>query len=168
MEIIIRDTNAYQHSIETGLLRWRLHFKKTIRLMLLQYAIGIFFLVLGFLGFDEPSKTSYPNISTDYQTMSYTNYPLTKSLGILYILMVSLNLILLLRKKSIFLSKGRETAKLYFKLNNETLTRLTDESLAFGSRILKMEVKWEPFFVIIPFLKIIFSCIPVIPFSRRF
>jgi hypothetical protein len=34
---------------------------------------------------------------------------------------------------------------LYFKLNNENLTRLTDESFAYESQILKMEVKWKFF-----------------------
>jgi hypothetical protein len=145
MEITIKDTNAYQHSIENDLLLWRLHFKKSIRLILLQYAIGIFLLVFGFLTFGEPNKTTYTNNSTGYHSVSHTNYHLTESMGIVYILLVSMNLILLFRKKSIFLENGRETSKLYFTLNNESLTRLTDESFAYESQILKMEVKWEFF-----------------------
>ena len=152
----MKDTNAYQHSIEIDLVRWRLHFKKTIRLILLQYAIGIFLLLLGFSTFNDRTRTTYSNNSTGYHSVSYTNYHLTESMGIVYILLVSMNLILLFRKKSIFLEKGRETSKLYFKLNNETLTRLTDESFAYESQILKMEVKWEFFLLLFNFWRLSF------------
>ncbi len=102
MEIIIHDKNAYQHSIEQIKVLWQVFIKKNRKTYLIQYLLGLLFLILGLTPISSSfSKTEFTNNITHQTVIKYDKDTLSivLAVGIVYIVMVSASLIRLRKSK---------------------------------------------------------------------
>jgi hypothetical protein len=148
MEIVIQDKKAYQHFMEERNIAWQLIVKRVRKIFLIQYGIGILLTIIGFSPiYDTVNKTEYVNnITHENKTIyEHSSSNLVGAFGLAYIVMNSVFLIGLFRRKEVFLDEAGLRGRKFFKQSNETTFIFRDENIIHESDLAKSIYKWEMF-----------------------
>lgn len=145
MEIILKDDNAKETYAAKESIVWKLHSKKYVKFILLNYLIGLILLLIGILIFNDYNyKSEYHNYQTSEYHVTYVNYHmhLTILIGIVFVLSASLNLYYHIKGKNDFFRKINESKTKLFK---EVIIQISDGGISYKSFLLESEMKWTFF-----------------------
>jgi len=150
MEIIIHDKAAYEHSLEKNEIQWQLYVRKGRRNILIQYGIGILFLIIGFFPtYDSGINTKYANDDTHQNETKNdkdsTNIALV--VGIVYIILVSGSLFRQGRAKVAFMDEAGYKGRIIYKASNESMISINEERIRYENPVEKTEWKWAAFLI---------------------
>lgn len=150
MEIIIHDKEAYQHSLDKNEIQWQLYVRKGRRNILIQYGIGILFLIIAFFPiYDSDTNTKYANGDTHQKETKNdkdsTNIALV--VGIVYIILVSGSLFRQGRAKLAFMDEAGYKGRIVYKASNESIISINEDRIKYENPVEKTEWKWAAFLI---------------------
>jgi hypothetical protein len=140
MEILIKDDNASQSSLEQNTIRWKLNYKGYKRILIVLYILGLLSLIMGFATFSEPSKSEIGE-----KTIYYFKLHFIESLGIVMFFSAIYLTILLIKIKNNFFKRAKEVAQTHLKNGNEIVIQFNDNGVKYSSSKLRQEIGWDLF-----------------------
>lgn len=140
MNITLEYTDAAKHIDQLTKILWKRYAKKAMLFFILFYGVGLWSFIMGMTAFSSYNKSVYME-----KSISYTNWHLSESFGLVIILITSYVLYLYFRNRSNYFKTSKRVIDRHLISENKIVVNINENAVTYKSAHLNSELKWPLF-----------------------